>query len=328
MLRFIQALNRNLVIVIPVSMLAGYIFGLSAEAGPLRKLIPVFTFIMVFPMMVTLQYRKAFTRCSWLTQGLGLFINFVAAPLAAFFLGKAFFADHPYLALGLLMAALIPASGMTVSWTGIARGNVEVAVKMMIVGLTFGSLLAPFYVKLLLGAGVRVQVSHMIVSVLQIVFLPMAAGFVTRQVLAARNDERVFEESIMPFFPPFTSVGVIGIVFTALAMRAKLIAGRPLLLVEVLVPVAIFYTVLLALGAVAGRWLLPRADAVALLYGTALRNLAIALAITVSAFGKGGSDAALVIAAAFIVQTQLATWSAKYVDRIFGSVAQTNNREP
>lgn len=73
--------------------------------------------------------------------------------------------------------------------------------------------------------------------------------------------------------------------------------------------------------------ILPRADAVALIYGTSLRNLSISLAIAVNAFGKTGTGAALVLAAAFIVQTQVATWSTKFIDRIFGSAIDTRSQE-
>lgn len=41
------------------------------------------------------------------------------------------------------------------------------------------------------------------------------------------------------------------------------------------------------------------------------------MAIAVNAFGKAGTDAALVLAAAFIVQTQVATWSNRFVDKLF-----------
>jgi ACR3 family arsenite efflux pump ArsB len=107
-------------------------------------------------------------------------------------------------------------------------------------------------------------------------------------------------------------------VFTAIALRANAIAAKPLVLLQVLVPVTLFYVALLVIGIAVGRVSLPRADAVALLYGTSLRNLSISLAIAVNAFGKAGADAALVLAAAFIVQTQVATWSTKFVDRLFG----------
>ena len=36
----------------------------------------------------------------------------------------------------LLLAGLVPTSGMTISWTGFAKGNVAAAVKMTVIGLT------------------------------------------------------------------------------------------------------------------------------------------------------------------------------------------------
>jgi ACR3 family arsenite efflux pump ArsB len=103
-----------------------------------------------------------------------------------------------------------------------------------------------------------------------------------------------------------------------MALRAQVIAKSPLVLLKILVPVVIFYRVVFVMGVVTGRALLERGDAVSLVYGTALRNLSIALAIAMGAFGKAGAEAALVIAAAFIVQTQVAAWSVRFMDRLFG----------
>lgn len=317
MIKSLQTLTRNLILVIPLSMAAGFIFGLLADARSLKALIPAYTFLMVFPMMVTLQYKKAFTKCSWLAQGTAQFTNFVVLPLIGFGLGRIFFPDQPYLSLGLLMMALIPTSGMTVSWTGFAKGNVEVAVKMMIFGLITGSLLAPFYIRLLLGADVDVDIFMVLKKVFLIVLLPMIAGFLTRQILLKKYGQKEFSERVGPAFPPFTTLGVIGMVFTAIALRADVIAARPMLLLQILVPVILFYLFILAVGVTVGRFFLNRADAIALIYGTSLRNLSISLAIAVNAFGKAGTDAALVLAAAFIVQTQVATWSTRFVDRVF-----------
>ncbi|MCJ7499316.1 bile acid:sodium symporter [bacterium] len=318
MLNLLRALTRNLIIVIPVSMAAGLLFGVISDPAPLKVFIPAFTFIMVFPMMVTLQYKKAFTKFSWLPQGIAQFTNFIILPLLGYGLGRIFFPDRPFLALGLLLAALIPTSGMTVSWTGFAKGNVEEAVKMMIFGLITGSVLAPFYIRFLLGAQVDVNVAIVLRKVFLIVLLPMAVGFVTRQILLKLYGQKEFSERIGPAFPPLSTLGVIGMVFTAIALRAQVIVDRPLLLLEILIPVLLFYGLTLTIGIWAGRLFLPRADAIALIYGTSLRNLSISLAIAVNAFGKAGTDAALVLAAAFIVQTQVATWSTKFVDRLFG----------
>jgi predicted Na+-dependent transporter len=70
------------------------------------------------------------------------------------------------------------------------------------------------------------------------------------------------------------------------------------------------------LSTVVAKLLLPRGDAIALVYGTVMRNLSIALALAMNAFGSASSDAALVITLAYIIQVQSAAW---YVtDTLFG----------
>jgi predicted Na+-dependent transporter len=50
-----------------------------------------------------------------------------------------------------------------------------------------------------------------------------------------------------------------------------------------------------------------------------MRNLSIALAIAITAFGpQQGSEIALIIAMAYIIQVQSAAWYVKFTDQIFG----------
>jgi len=56
----------------------------------------------------------------------------------------------------------------------------------------------------------------------------------------------------------------------------------------------LFYGVNFILSTVLGRTLLPLGNAIAMVYGTVMRNLSIALAVAINAFGANGSDAALV----------------------------------
>ncbi|MCB2194104.1 MAG: arsenic resistance protein, partial [Deltaproteobacteria bacterium] len=72
----------------------------------------------------------------------------------------------------------------------------------------------------------------------------------------------------------------------------------------------------------AGRWLLPRGEAIALVYGTVMRNLSIALALAMGAFGPQGSEAALVIAVAYIIQVQSAAWYVRFTESVFGPAPQ------
>ena len=311
-------INKQLVTAIPVMLVAGFGFGLATDATLLKSLILPFTFLMVYPMMVTLKIRQVLeggdTKAQLLTQA----INFAVIPFVAFAAGRFFFSDNPYLALGLLLAALVPTSGMTISWTGFAGGNLPAAVKMTVVGLVLGSLATPFYVKLLMGASVAVSLGRVFEQIVLIVFLPMAAGYATQRFLVRRFGQQDFQQRLAPRFPALSTFGVLGIVFIAMALNAPAIAARPEPLLRILWPLALLYGFNFLFSTAVGRLALPRGDAIALVYGTVMRNLSIALAVAINAFGPAGSDAALVIALAYVIQVQSAAWYVKFTPRLFG----------
>lgn len=222
------------------------------------------------------------------------------------------------MALGLLLASLLPTSGMTISWTGFAKGNMGAAINMTVIGLTLGSLLTPFYVNGLLGATVQVDIVSVMLQIMFIVFLPMAAGFVTRQFFLKKYTLPEFKEKVAPRFPPISTIGVLGIVFVAMALKSKAIMASPGLIVSIFIPLLILYVFNFTLSTLVGRRFFNRGDGIALVYGTVMRNLSIALAIAINAFGAEGANAALVIALAYIIQVQSAAWYVKFTDVLFG----------
>lgn len=325
MWNFLIRINKKLIIAIPIMMVCGFLFGsLAAESlvKQLKSLIMPFTFLMVYPMMVTLNIKHLKegiknVRLQIITQ----LINFAVIPFLAYGLGLLFFPDQPYLALGLLLASLLPTSGMTISWTGFAKGNMGAAINMTVIGLTLGSLAAPLYVQSLLGTKVDVNIALVIKQIVLIVFIPMALGYVTRQSLLKKCSMPHFKQEIAPRFPALSTVGVLGIVFVALALKAGSITDNPAILGTIFIPLFILYGINFTLGSVVGKLFFNRGDGIALVYGTVMRNLSIALAIAINAFGTAGADAALIIAASYIIQVQAAAWYVTFTDRIFGPVA-------
>jgi len=319
----LATLNKKLTIAIPAIIMAGIACGLLIDAVFLKSLILPFTFLMVYPMMVTLKLRQVLeggdTKAQILTQA----INFTVIPFAAFGIGQYFFSDNPYMALGLLLAALVPTSGMTISWTGFAGGNLVAAVKMTVVGLILGSLATPFYIKGLMGATVEVSLVKVSQQIALIVFLPMVAGYITQQFLVKRYGRKDFQQRLAPRFPGLSTLGVLGIVFIAIALKAPAISAHPEQLLRILVPLVILYAFNFLLSTIIGRFALPRGDAIALVYGTVMRNLSIALAVAINAFGTAGSDAALVIALAYVIQVQSAAWYVKFTPYLFGPTEST-----
>ena len=326
MWQLLQKINKNLVIAIPLFLLGGFLFGSMVDQSfiqHLRLLIMPLTILMVFPMMVTLNMANLKKGLNYKLQITAQLINFTIIPAIAFLLGSFFFPHQPYLALGLLLAALLPTSGMTISWTGFAKGNMGAAINMTVIGLTLGSLLTPFYVQILFGESIEISLLKTCLQIVTIVFVPMLLGQLTRQILLRKYPPETFKKNLAPRFPALSTLGVLCIVFVAMALKAKSILAEPQLLIGIVVPLLLLYGVNFSISTLIGRALFNRGDGIALVYGTVMRNLSIALAVAMTGFGQAGAQAALVIAVAYIIQVQSAAWYVKLTNILFGPPQQT-----
>ncbi len=310
-------INKNLVAAIPVMMLAGFLFGISADSSFLSVFIIPATFIMIYPMMVTLNFKKLLDIKDKKTQLLTQALNFAVLPFMALFIGRIFFADMPYIALGLFLASLLPTSGMTISWTAFAKGNVEAAVKMTVVGLTLGSIATPFYLKWFMNTVVEINMAAISRQIIMIVFVPMLMGYITRLLFLKKMNEKEFKERIAPRFSSISTLGVLSVVFIAISLKAQSLLDSPDKILYILAPLLVLYFLNYTVSTIAGKLLLPPKDAVALVYGTVMRNLSIALAIAMNSLGSIGADVALVISIAYIIQVQSAAWYVRFTGRIF-----------
>lgn len=327
MIPLLAYIKKNLIWAIPVTMIAGFMVGLATDARPLKQLIVLLTFLMVYPMMVNLQVRNVFDGGDLKVQFVAQFLNFAVIPLCAYVFGKVFFPDSPYIALGLLLASLLPTSGMTISWTGMAHGNMAAAVKMTVFGLLIGSFLTPIYIKFLMGTVVTIPLARIFKQIVIVVFLPLVLGNLTQRGIVKQYGMARYQKDFKPIFPLFSTLGVLGVVFVALALKAKAIAANPGQLLGIIVPLLILYAANFAVSTIVGRLLFSRGDSIALVYGTVMRNLSIALAIAMTAFQDHGSDIALIIALAYIVQVQSAAWYVKFTNRIFGPAPEAKVEE-
>jgi arsenite transporter len=316
-------LQKNLVWTIPAAMVTGLAYGSLWNASPLKSTIVPLTFLMVYPMMVNLQLEKVFSTEGVRCQLTTLLINFGIIPFVAFFIGQWFFADQPLIMLGLLLAALLPTSGMTITWTGFAGGDINAAIKMTVIGLVVGSIATPFYALWLMGAAIEIPLAEVFRQILFIVFVPMLLGYVTKQMLIKRFGRETYQRDLQKKFPLFSTLGVLGIVFVAMALKSASILGNPAMLLSYLGPLALLYLINFLMSTLVGKLFFSRSEAIALVYGTVMRNLSIALAIAITVFREKGAEIAIIIAMAYIVQVQAAAWYVTFTDRIFGKRAAT-----
>lgn len=318
MWKIIEYLKKNLTISIPMFMVAGLVFGSLFDTVSLKSLITPFTILMVYPMMVNLNVKELMSKGNPKLQITAQAINFLVMPFIGLLIGNIFFKGNNFVILGLLLTALLPTSGMTISWTGFSKGNISAAIKMTIIGLTLGSVLTPFYLKYLMGTVVEIPLGKIFTQIAVVVFLPMAGGIATKKLLVGKYGQKKFNADFKPKFPMLSTLGVLAIVFIAMALKAKTIMSDPSILIKLLVPLILLYVVNFTLSTLVAKMFFNREDALALVYGTVMRNLSIALAIAMTAFGKNGAEIALIIAVAYIVQVQAGAWYVKFTDRIFG----------
>ena len=311
-------IKRNLSWLIPAAMVAGLIYGYWDDPQYLKVLVIPLTILMIYPMMVGLNIKSVLGDLDWKLQGSTQLVNFLIIPFVAFFIGQLFLGDHPLLAFGLLLMALLPTSGMTVSWTGFAKGNVASAVKMTVIGLILGSLLTPFYANFLMGKVISVPLAKTFQQIGLVIFIPLILGNLTQRLLVKRYGEAHYKKEIKPNFASLSALGVVGIIFVAMSLKAKMIISNPNIIVYLFVPLVVFYAFNYLFTSLVGRFFFSRGDGIALVYGTVMRNLSVALAIAMTVFGSDGSDIALIIAVGYILQVQSAVWYIKLAPKIFG----------
>ncbi len=309
MWNFFGFIKKHLSILIPASMVLGFSSGLVLDnPGDLKAAILPLTILMILPMMVTFPLAKLFK------SGLGprliganAAINFLLIPITAYFLARLFFSDQPGFFLGVVLMGLIPTSGMTISWTGFSGGNVKAAVGLTVFGLLAGALLTPVYLELFMGSRINISLLAIFKQIILTIFIPLAAGTAIRLLLTKTQGQEKFENYWKKRIPSISSLGVIMIVFTATAMKARGLASHPELLLKLIVPALLFYLVLFTGVAQIGKRLFNRGDSLALLFSTVMRNLSLAMAVAVNTFPEIGGQAALFLALGYVIQVQAAS---------------------
>lgn len=285
-------------------MFLGILNGLYNEVAFFKKLVTPTLFIMIYPMMINLKITDIFKGLSKpKTLLLSIGINFIISPILAFALGKLFFSNYPMLMVGLMLIGLIPTSGMTASWTGLAKGNMKSAILIISANLLLSIFMIPLYMKIFLGEVISIDTMNIVISLLKVVVIPLILGDITRRIIVKNIGDTGFTK-LKPNLSAISSIGVLLIVFIAMSLKSKTIIGQKELVLYSILPLIIFYGVLLIISNFIGNKTLSYENKISLVYGTTMRNLTIALGLSLSAFGE--SLAVFLIAIGYIIQVPFA----------------------
>lgn len=316
-LQFLGFLQKNLISMVLLSIFLGIAFGNFVDARFLQVLIFPLTFLMIFPQMVNLKVSTVLKKPNTRLKIVSIILNFIVLPFFAFFLVKIFFPESPLDALGLMLIALLPTGSMTIAYTGMTKGNLPAAIRISVFSLILAAFVTPIYLYFFMGAVVDINFLLVIEKILLIIFLPLSLGIITRYFVTKKIGEENYKEQFGKKIGVFSVVGVLGMVFSVMAMKAQFIVGNIEHALYNLLPIFLFYFFAFGVSSILGKMFFEKKDALALVFGTSLRHLAIALAVAVTAFGEDGLHIALIISIAFVFQVKMGAVYAKISDKIF-----------
>lgn len=257
----------------------------EAQTSGISALTTAGVFLIIFPMMVNLR-MEALAKAGRNVKGLSLALiyNFIWSPLIGFVLARVFLHDS-LLALGFLLVMVVPCSSMTIAYTGLSKGNVELSA--VIVGSSFviAIVAVPAWMMVFAaGYDVAVPLGTMMMSILTVLIAPMVTGWLTRKVLVRFRGPQA-PARLAPVFSSVSMLAMCAIILLIFFAKAPMIIDRWQTVLLLLVPNALFIGITMAGATWLNRRLgLTYADSMAVVFASAGKNNATAIAIAATAF--------------------------------------------
>ncbi len=287
MMAIIEFINRFLIRILMAVIAAGLLVGyLWPDLGPrLQPLYTVCLFVMLYPMMVGIRLGEvtgAARRVGFIAAA--MLLNFLLSPLAAAGLAGIFLGSYPDLAVGLILTGVVPCAGMIVAWTGMAGGNMSLAMVVTVLSLLAGVILIPAWMLALANAYVPVNALSMLKVILITIVIPLILGNLTRIGMVKWLGQKGFM-NLKPVFPALSALGMYAVFFISMSTEAVTLVRHPQYLLIIGLPLVVLYTVLFGAAILCARLgRMSFSDTVALVYGVGGKNISIALALAVLFF--------------------------------------------
>ena len=245
--------------------------------------VPIGLFAMMYPAMTNVRLTEVGAAFRSPRQlGVVLAFNYLVAPFVMLGLANAFVSD-PELHTGLVLYGLAPCIAMVIIFTFLAKGNTPMALVFVALNSVAQMLLIPIYARLLIG-DVSFDVWVVAESVVLYLGLPLVLGVATRMLVVRRRGEAGMD-ALKPALNGFSILGLLFTLVVMFALKGDLILERPGIVLEMAVPMTLFFASMFFIVLLVG-WRLGFAyrDAVAVAFNATGRDFEIAIAIAITAF--------------------------------------------
>lgn len=185
--------------------------------------------IVMFGMGLTLRpddFKVVFSRPKDVI--IGCLAQFTIMPLLAFGLTKVFRLPAE-LAIGVILVGTCPGGTSSNVMTYLSRGDVALSVGMTSVSTILAPFLTPLLTYLFAGAKVDVNMASMFLSIVKVVIVPIAAGFVINHFFSR------ITQQIVEILPLISTTAIVAIVAAVVSANSAKLLTSGLLIVAVVI---------------------------------------------------------------------------------------------
>jgi bile acid:Na+ symporter, BASS family len=197
---------------------------------PLSGLVPILIQIIMFGMGTTLGLND-FARVARMPRPalVGTGLQFIVMPSLAALLAR-LFGFHGPLAAGIILIGAAPGGVASNVITYLSGGNVALSVSLTAISTLLSPFLTPLAMTVLAGTYIELNATAMMWSIMQLIILPIVAGFVVNHLLRRYADWR---DRLLPIVS-MASICLVLAIMTAAARDQLLAAALSLLVLVIL----------------------------------------------------------------------------------------------
>ncbi len=258
---------------------------------------------MMYPVLAKVKYEKIPAIAgNWKMSGTSLLLNWVIGPAIMFALAWLLLPDHPEYRTGLIIVGLARCIAMVLIWNMLACGDNEYAAVLVALNSVFQivmyTVLGYFYLTVVpgwLGAkGTALNISMWSIAKSVLIFLgiPLAAGFLTRLILARRKGDEWYETKFIPRLGPTAIIGLLFTIVMMFSLKGEVILALPLDVLRIALPLLVYFLIMFAASfglSYLLKFLYP--DTATISFTAASNNFELAIAVAIGVFGIASGEA-------------------------------------
>jgi len=262
--------------------------------------IPIGLFLMIYPAMTKIELGELKEALKSKKQvGVIVFFNYVVNPFLLYILGYIFFEKiflglgwitpeaARYLWTGLILLGVAPCIAMVLVWTDLAKGNGPLGIVLMAWNSIIQVITTPFYIALLVGTYIAIDIGLIAQSVLLYLGLPLLLGVITRREVIKRKGLEWMNTQLIPRLGALQLLALLFTMIVMFSLKGGVIIDNPNLIWQMAIPVVLFFFLLFHVVYYTTRRMgYNYEDSATMGFHCTGRNFELAIAIALTAFAS------------------------------------------